>query len=108
VLRDLEQIDDAQESRLSCQRWSDIQKSDRLDRIHFDLAFVHTVSVADLDVESLPYSDTASDFSATNSIAEPLGEHHEKSLHSPREAGGGTFLSLLNAHIQDRHRRGAD
>jgi hypothetical protein len=29
-----------------------------------------------------PYSDTASDFTATNSLAKPLGEHHAESLHS--------------------------
>jgi hypothetical protein len=27
-----------------------------------------------------PYSDAASDFSSTNSVAEALGEHHEESL----------------------------
>jgi hypothetical protein len=38
-----------------------------------------------------PYTHAASDFSATNSLAKALGEHHEESLHlvRPLEDGGG-------------------
>jgi hypothetical protein len=88
VFRDLEQIYDTQESGLARQCWSDIRKTDRLDGIHFDLTFLHAVPVAHFDMGPRPDSDTASDFSSTNSLAKPLGEHHEESLHSA-EGGGG-------------------
>jgi len=77
VLRDLEQIDYTQESRLSRQLWSDIRKTDRLYGIHFDLPFLHTVSVTHFDMGTLPDSDAARDFSATNSLAKTLGEDHD-------------------------------
>ena len=69
VLRNLEQIDDTKETRFASQLWSDIRKTDRLDQIHFDRTFVHAVAGAHFDVRARPYSDTASDFSATNSLA---------------------------------------
>ena len=69
VFRNLEQIDDTKETRFASQLWSDIRKTDRLDRIHFDRTFVHGVPGAHFDMRTRPYSDTASDFSATNSIA---------------------------------------
>src|ERR1035441_4396136 len=77
VLRHLEQIHDAQETRLARQLPSDIRKTDWLDRIHLDLTFVHPVPVAHFDVGPRPYSDAASDFTATNSVAKALGEDHE-------------------------------
>ena len=89
VLRDLEQINDAHESRLARQCWGDIRKTDRLNRIHFDLTFFHTVSVAHYDVGTHPHSDTAGDFSSTNSIAKSLGKRHEMSVHSAIVGGVG-------------------
>ena len=86
VLRNLEQIDDTKETRFASQLWSDIRKTDRLDRIHFDRTFLHAVPGAHFDMRTRPYSDTASDFSATNSIAQSLGEYHEEILHAA-EAG---------------------
>ena len=82
VLRYFEQIDDAQESGLSRQCWSDLLKTDGFDRIHFDLTFFHLVAVAGFNVGALPYPDAACDLSSTNPVAEPLGEHHEESLRS--------------------------
>src|SRR5439155_20410768 len=84
VLRDLEQIDQTQETRLTRQLRSDIRKTNRRDRIHFDLTFFHTVPGANLDVRTRPYPDTASDFSAANSLAQMLAEHHEESLYQMR------------------------
>ena len=81
MLRNLEQINDAQESRLARQCWGDIRKTDRLDRIHFDLTFFHSVPVAHFDMGTRPYSDAASDFPATPSLAKTLAEDHEESLH---------------------------
>jgi len=76
VLRNLEQIDQTQEAGLARQLWSDIGKTDRLDRIHLDLAFFHPVPGADFDVRTHPDSDTASDFSSTHSVSQPFSEHH--------------------------------
>ena len=87
VLGDLEEIDETKETRLASQLWSDIRKTDRLDRIYYDLTFLHTVPVAHFDVRMRPYSDTASDFSSTNTLAKPLGEHHEQSLHAASPTG---------------------
>jgi len=69
VLRNLEQIDKTQETRLACQLRSDIRKTNRRDRIHLDLTFFHAVPDAHFDMGTRPYSDAASDFSATNSLA---------------------------------------
>ena len=91
VLRNLQQIDDTQETRLARQLWSDIRKTNRLDGIHLDLTFFHTVSPTDFDVGTRPYSDTTSDFSATNALAKSLAEDHESSLH-PTEHGGAASL----------------
>ena len=81
VLRHLEKIDDTQETRLARQLPSDIRKTYWLDRVHLDLTLFHPVPVADFDVGPHPYSDAASDFAATNSLAKTLGEYHEESLH---------------------------
>jgi hypothetical protein len=81
VFRDLEQIDQAKETRLSRQLWSDVRKTDRLDRIHFDLTFFHTVPGTYSDMGARPDSNAAGDFSATNSFTETLREHHEESLY---------------------------
>jgi hypothetical protein len=86
VLGNLEQIDDAEETRFARQLRSDIRKTEWLDRIHLDLTFLHAVPGAHFDVGTRPYADTASDFSATNSLAKSLGEHHEESLHAAGKA----------------------
>jgi hypothetical protein len=78
VLGNLEQIDETQETRLARQLWSDVRKANRRDRVHFDLTLVHAVPGAHFDMGARPYSNTASDFAATNSLAKSLGEHHER------------------------------
>ena len=88
VLRHLEKIDDTQESRLARQLPSDIREADRLDRIHFDFTFVYSVAVADFDLGARPDSHAASDFTATNSVAQVLGEDHEESLQRRRTEVG--------------------
>jgi hypothetical protein len=80
VFRDLEQVQNAKESRLVCQFRSNIRKSYWLDRIDLNLAFLHTVPRTYSDVETGPDSHTASDFSATYSLAKPFSERHEESL----------------------------
>jgi hypothetical protein len=103
VLGDFQQIDDTKETRLSRQLWSDIRKADRLDRIDFNFTFFHTVPGAHSYVRTLPYSDTTGDFSATNSLAKPLGENHEESVHWPA-AGGGCLPNALWPRHHDRPR----
>jgi hypothetical protein len=80
MFRDLKQVQNAKKSRLPRQFRSNIWKSYRLNRIDFNLAFLHTVSRAYSDVGTYPDSHTASDFSATYSLAKPFSEHHEESL----------------------------
>jgi hypothetical protein len=80
MLRDLEQVQNAKESRLARQLRRNIWKPDRLNRIDFNLAFLHTVSRAYPDAGTHPDPHTASDFSATYSLAKPFSERHEESL----------------------------
>lgn len=76
MLRDFEQIDHSEEPGLSRQRWSDIYETDLFDRIHFDLAFVHSVSRTDFNVGALPDSNAAGNLSAPDPFAQTLCEHH--------------------------------
>jgi hypothetical protein len=80
VLRDLEQIDYTKETRLARQYWRDIQKADRLDRIHLNFTFFHWIADACFNVGACPESYATGDFSATHPFAKTLGEHHEESL----------------------------
>lgn len=95
VLGDLQQIDDAQESRLARQCRGDIRKTDRLNGIHFDLTFFHTVPVAHYDVGAHPDSDTTGDVSPTNSLAKSLGECHEMSVHATVDGVTGSLPPQL-------------
>src|ERR1700730_16596944 len=69
VLGNLEQINETQETGLARQLWSDVRKPNRRDRVHFDLTRVHAVPGAHFDMRTRPYSNTTSDFAATNSTA---------------------------------------
>src|SRR5579863_6963352 len=72
----LKQIEHAQETRLSRQRWSNIGKPDQSDRIDLDFSLSHTITLAFFYVGARPYSDAASYFPLNNSFAEALCEHH--------------------------------
>jgi hypothetical protein len=87
VFRDLKQVQNAKESRLACQFRSNIWKSYWLDRIDLNLAFLHTIPRTYSDLETAPDSHTASDFSATYSLAKPFSERHEESLRPMLECG---------------------
>ena len=69
VLRDFEQIEHAKETGCPRQRRRDIGKSNRLDGVDFNLAFIHAIAPAYLHVRAKPYPDAASDFTAPDSIA---------------------------------------
>ena len=107
VLGDLEQIDETQEARLARQLRSDVRKANRRDRVHFDLTLIHAVPGAHFDMGTRPYSNTASDFTATNSLAKSLREHHKREFTN----GGGwlcasiaisTYLKLADAGVGSR------
>ena len=76
VLRNLEKIQHAKETRRARQRRSDIRETNGLDGIDFDLAVLHRIPPAHFDVGTHPYSHAASDLAATNSFAQPFGENH--------------------------------
>ena len=76
VFRDLEQVQNSQESRCTRQLRRDVWKADLLNRVHFDLAFFHAVSAADPHAGLRPDPDAARNFSAPNPLAKALGEHH--------------------------------
>jgi hypothetical protein len=80
MFRDLEQVQNAKESRLARQFRSNIWKPYRFNRIDLNLAFLHTISRAYSDAGTHPDSHTASDFSAAYSLAKSFRERHEESL----------------------------
>jgi hypothetical protein len=81
VFRDLQQVQNAKESRLARQFWSNVWKPDRVNRIDLNLAFLDTVPRVYSDAGTRPDSHTASDFSATYSLAKAFSKRHEESLH---------------------------
>jgi hypothetical protein len=78
MLRDFEQIDDAQEPRLPSQHGGDVLKAYLLDRFHLNLPFFHLVPAANPHMGSLPNADTAGYFSSTNALAKSLRENHSE------------------------------
>jgi hypothetical protein len=76
VSRDFKQVQNAKKSRLARQFRSNIWKPYRLDRIDLNLAFIHTVPHAHSHAGTRPDSHTASDFSATYSLAKSFSERH--------------------------------
>jgi hypothetical protein len=82
VFRNLEKIDDAEETGLSRQTRSYIQETDRLNRIHFNFTFFHLVSVAGFDMSAFPDSNAARDFPTSHSLPKTLREDHDTSVHA--------------------------
>jgi hypothetical protein len=80
VVRDLEQIDDAEETRLSRQLRCNIWKADRLDGVHFNVTFLHGIPAAHFNVRAGPDSDATRNLSTTDALSEALGKYHEESL----------------------------
>jgi hypothetical protein len=69
VFRGLEKIDHTLEAGLPSQMWSDVGKTDRLDRIDVYRTAFHAIVAAHLHVGTLPDSDAAIDFPAPNPLA---------------------------------------
>jgi hypothetical protein len=76
VLRDLEQVEDSEKSRLASKVRSDVGKSYRFDRVYFDLALFHPVTCAHSYMGPHPDAHAAGDLSATNTFTQPSGKHH--------------------------------
>ena len=72
----LEQIEHAQETRLSRQLRSNLGKPDQCDRIDLDLPLSHAITLAFFYPGAHPYSDAAGYFPSNNSFAEALCENH--------------------------------
>ena len=70
VLGHLKEIQDAQKTRSLRQLWSDIRKTNLLDRIDFDLAgLVKPIPAANLDVRTHPYTHADRDVTPPNSLS---------------------------------------
>lgn len=80
VLCDFQQVEDAEKSGLASQLGSNVRKADWLDGVDLDLSLVHAVACAHSYARTYPDTDATGDLSATNSVAQPLGEHHPESL----------------------------
>jgi hypothetical protein len=81
-----EQIEQAQETRLSRQLWSNIGKPDQCDRIDLDLSLSHAITLPFFYMGVYPYSDAAGYIPSNHSIAEALCENHHAT----------PFLALVN------------
>jgi hypothetical protein len=88
MLRDLEEVDHALETRSSREVGSNIREPDGQDRVHLDLTLFHPVPVAHSYVRTQPDADAASDLATANAIAEALGEDHPKSVSLVADRGG--------------------
>jgi hypothetical protein len=80
VFRNLEQVQDTEESGLARQLRSNIWKPDRFNRIYLDFSFLDAVSRTHPDMGARPDSDAASNFPATYCLAKSFGEGHEESF----------------------------
>jgi hypothetical protein len=79
VLRNLEKIDDAEETGLSRQLRGDLQQTDRLNRIDFDFPFFHSVPLTDTDMRAFPDSNAARNIPAPDSLPKSLRkDHHDE------------------------------
>jgi hypothetical protein len=80
MLRHLEQVQHPQKSRLSRQLRSNVRKPNRLDRIHFNLAFFHGIPPAHSHPRPHPEPHAARNPTAPNPLPEPLRKRHAQSL----------------------------
>ena len=76
VLCHLQQVQNAQKSRGSCQFVRDVRQPDRLDRVDLDFAFFHAVASADGDVRARPDSHTTCDLAVSDAFTKTFRECH--------------------------------
>jgi len=74
VRRDFDQVLDVSKTRLLREIVREIAPSDRLNRVHDDLAIIHRVPAADLHMEPRPDANRTSDSSLPNALAKVFGE----------------------------------
>jgi hypothetical protein len=84
MLGNLEQIQDSQEPGLAREFWSNVRKPDLVDRIDFNRALFHAVSLTHPHTRTQPEPDATSDFPSPNSIAQALGEGHGQASQASR------------------------
>jgi hypothetical protein len=70
------QVVHALESRFLGQIVRDVRLRDRRNRIHDDMAVVHAVAAAHLDMRVRPDADRTSDSPAPDSLSQASGEQH--------------------------------
>jgi len=78
------QVFHALEPGLSSQIVGDVRDRDGIDRIHDDVAIVHSVAAADFDVRPRPDANAASDSFAADALAKGFHEHHAPLLTGER------------------------
>lgn len=71
-----EQVENTQKTRCARQFRRDIRETDRLDRVHFNLAFVHPVTAAHFDVRLRPDAHGARNLSAPDSLTKAFRKKH--------------------------------
>src|SRR4051812_23417601 len=78
VTGDLQQGLDAFESRFASEIVGDVAKANRHDRVDDDVAVVHLIAAAGLDVRTHPHTHAAPDSAPPDPLAEPFREDHEQ------------------------------
>lgn len=85
VLRDFEQIEDAEEAGGAGECGRDVGEADGLDGVDLDFTFFHAIAAAGADMRTRPDANRAGDLAVADSFAQTLGELHE-GKHSRRKA----------------------
>ena len=80
VFRNVEQVDYVLEPAGSCEIRSDVAQCNRDDRIDFDFAALHAVSLTRPYVWPLPHADAGRDLTRSHAVAKILDEEHGASL----------------------------
>jgi hypothetical protein len=78
VFCDLQQIIHAFESGFTGQIVRDVFDGNLRNRIHDDVALVHSVTTTHLDMGTRPDANAASDSPAPDSLTKAFGEHHNR------------------------------
>ena len=78
VFGDSQQVIHAVETRFTGQIVGNIGDRNRRNRIHDDVAVVHTVTTSHLYMRTRPDANAASDSPAPDSLAKAFGEHHQR------------------------------
>ncbi len=72
----LQEIEHSEKAGCAGEFGCDVGEAYGVNGVDLDLAFFHGVASADFYARGLPDADAQGDVSATNAVAETLGEHH--------------------------------